>query len=152
MRKKDKSQGVEVIVREGIYEMLDEGIHFDIKDSGTDDKPVIYKSYEGEEVMLSGAITIKRDDYTEISDENMKKRIPEKKNVVAIDLKAKGAAVFNPEPDFIHDSYIPDNCEYGLYAYGRKQDRARWPNRDDGWEKVPGVVVNGDKTTAGIHK
>lgn len=150
VRKKDKSQGVEVIVREGIYEMLDEGIHFDIKDSGTDDKPVIYKSYEGEEVMLSGAITINRDDYTEISDENMKKRIPEKENVVAIDLKAKGAAGFNPEPDFIHDSYIPDNCEYGLYAYGRKQDRARWPNRDDGWEKVPGVVVNGDKTTAGI--
>ncbi|MDY3928056.1 MAG: right-handed parallel beta-helix repeat-containing protein [Clostridia bacterium] len=150
VRKKDKSQGVEVIIREGIYEMLDEGVHFDIKDSGTDEKPVIYRSYDGEEVMLSGAITVNRDDFTEITDESMKRRIPDKENVVAIDLKAKGVTELTPEADYTHDSHLSVPMEYALYAYGRRQDRARWPNREDGWEKVPGVVINGNSTTAGV--
>lgn len=152
VRKKDKSRGVEVIIREGIYEMLDTGVHFDVKDSGTDEKPVIYRSYYGEEVMLSGAVTVNSDDFEEISDENMKRRIPQKENVVAIDLKAKGLEKFEPEVDHTVDYILPEYGEYGLFAYGRKQDNARWPNRKDGWAKVLGVVVNGNTSVSGVMK
>lgn len=149
-RKADKTQGVEVIIRGGIYEILDSGIHFDIKDSGTDEKPVIYRNYDNEEVILMGGVAINRDMFSEVTDQDMKSRIPEKENVVAVDLAALGLKDFTPEADFTHDSYLPEYGEYGLYAYGRKQDISRWPNKEDGWAKVPGVIISGDIKKNGV--
>lgn len=148
-RKADKSKGVEVILRSGIYELFDEGLHFDQKDSGVDGKPVIYRSFEGEEVMISGAKAISSDMYEKPTDENMCARIPEKENLVAVNLGAAGLKSFEPEVDHTVDYILPEYGEYGLFAYGRKQSSARWPNKEDGWTKTGQIVVNGGNDARG---
>lgn len=68
-----KNNGVTVYLRGGEYSIL-KTIEFSEEDSGTEENPVIYKAYPGEEVNFVGGLSINSDDFKKLDDEDMIKR------------------------------------------------------------------------------
>lgn len=121
----DKSQfsGIIIYVREGTY-YLDKTLSLTCEDSGTESCPVIYMVYKNEEVILSGGKKLNCDWKTS----NIKNRY----DIMECSL-----------PEGTGDGFEFDQ----LFAGGRRQILARFPNAEEGYtlpdQAIPEGMVSG---------
>ncbi|MDP3443295.1 MAG: hypothetical protein Q8T08_10610, partial [Ignavibacteria bacterium] len=75
-----------VYLREGIYN-IENTIEFDDRDSGSDSKPIVYRSYNNEKVRISGGIQIPKNKISSITDTIISRRFITrvKNNILQID-------------------------------------------------------------------
>lgn len=122
-------EGVEVVIRGGTY-YLKEPFALFPKDSGTENAPVVYAAYPGEEVTLSGARPV-----TGITPAT-RESLPE--GVMQADLKAQGIDDYGP----------PDGGGAEIFFNGDPMTLARWPN--EGFVKIADIVVDDGHKIHGI--
>ena len=79
--------GITVYIRGGEY-ITREQILFEEQDSGTEESPIMYKAYNGEEVVLNGGVKIDGKDFMPVTDNDMLGRLDVKvrKKVLCVDL------------------------------------------------------------------
>lgn len=136
-----KKDGISVTVyfRGGTYR-FNNAVTFGESDSGSDTSSVVYKNYNNETPIFSGALNIKTEDFNPV-DSDTEKRLPNssKGKVGYVDLKKKGIShltEYNPvSPDYdslfeVYDS----NVEF--YFNDKAQNLARWPNGIDTWRRI----------------
>lgn len=84
---------ITVFLREGVYK-LKQGIVMTADDGGTEKLPVIYRSYEGENVVISGALPI--DNYKFLAENPvlLGKETGKGSDIVEIDLQKSGLSEF----------------------------------------------------------
>ncbi len=114
-------KGISVIIRSGVY-ILPEALEFTSDDSGQWNRPIVYKSAQGEKVTLTGSRKVK--DF-----------VLHKDKIYKTDLASLGLK----------------GAEFSrLYYNGRRQHLARVPNFDEreplygGFAYVPQAIDNGD--------
>lgn len=124
--------GIKVIFREGDY-FIDSTVQFTSYDAGTEDAPITYCAYKGENVNFSGGQKIDAGNM-KLTDENdaLYVRFAEnvRKNIYSVDLKALGITNYG--------EIMPRNIAYyssntmGMEAFvdDRALTMAQWPNRD----------------------
>ena len=125
---KRKGLPIDVVLRGGVYR-LNKDIVFNSTDGGSEDAPVRYISYEGEQAVLSGAARIDPSDLKNVK-ETMKKRLKDnvKEKVRQIDLKKYG---ITDEHNFIknYSSFVSHNIKpLQVTLNGAPQSIARYPN------------------------
>ncbi len=128
--------GVTVYIRGGVY-YLPQSFELEGKlDSGTEQSPVVYRSYENEIVKIVGGKQVK--DFSPIFDPEVLRRIePEHRTkIVQSDLKAQGITTYGEMKTrgFGRPSY-PAGLE--LFFQERPMQLARWPN--EGWGTITGA-------------
>jgi hypothetical protein len=133
----------EVVIGGGNYPMT-ESFVLGPEDSGTTDAPVTWRAADGQEVRLSGGVTLSAAELTPVADPAVaaKLRSEVRAQVRQIDLAQRGASIAGPFttlgfgfPD------IPADPE--VYADDRPLRVSRWPK--EGYLKV-GEVVEGGAT------
>ena len=67
--------GVTIYFREGYYEFPEEGFKLSSADSGTEESPITYSAYNGEEVVFCGGYVINQSDFRRTTDEKVLNRI-----------------------------------------------------------------------------
>ena len=154
VRQLDKSgrKGVTVAVKAGEYRV--DSIVFDPEDSGTADCPIAYRAYGDGEVIISGGMTLPRESFRPVSDEETRARLADgaKDKVLSVDLFALG---ITPEQygkiyaiggyntasrydgDWVGDIY----CE--LFADDVRMTIARYPNGKE-YLRTGAVVSEGE--------
>ena len=146
--KKLRQQHVEkdtitVFLREGVYRVK-RGITFDADDAGSEKSPVIYRSYKGENVIISGAIPIEK--YESLSHNNplFKKDPAKAREIIEIDLHLAGLSKFYPIrlSGFSGENKPLPYTLQELYFNGEAMPLSRWPN--NGYSEFTDVVS--DKT------
>lgn len=117
---RDKSEGVVIYAREGIYSIGD-GIKIPATISGTEEHPTFISAYPGEKVSLAGGIEVYGKDFKIADDENAMRKLPEKAKgkVYSIDLKKYGYTTYPTLTKTDIPKLTVDGAEYTL---------ARWPN------------------------
>ena len=121
--------GVTVYVRGGDY-ALSESFALGEQDSGTADKPIIYRNYQNEKVTLTGGAVIDPTKAEPIPDD-IKNRIIDtaaRDKIVKIDLKAQGIPESNYAVPFEKNADILVTPE--LFVNSQAMTIARWPNDD----------------------
>lgn len=130
--------GIAVYLRGGNY-FLDESLLFEKEDSGTENRPVVYRSYPGENVRLIGGSQIKN--FTLLEDPDILKKLPEEARgkVWTADLKAAGITKYgellNRGGHSPAEMARPGALE--IIFNGRIMNLARWPN--NGYAKIAGI-------------
>lgn len=121
-------EGATVIFKGGKYRFT-EKITFTEADSGTKTSPITYKADDGAEVIFTGAVSLNKDLFTNVSDVKILKMLPEssRSKVLKLDLTNQGLTVSNNNPV--------------LYVNDVQATIARYPN--EGYA----VSTNTDKTT-----
>lgn len=119
---------IDVVLRGGIYR-LEKDVLFEEADGGTEDAPIRYMSYEGEQAVLTGAVKIDSADLLPVSD-GMKDRLKDnvKEKVRSIDLTKYG---ITDEHNFIKNyaSFVSQNIKpLQVTLNGAPQNIARYPN------------------------
>jgi len=126
---------VHVIFREGDYR-FENSITFGPEDSGSADKPVVYRAYEGEKVRFKGskALDLTKAKKVESADVLNRMHDSAKKEVYEIDLHEQEIAasqICNPAEgsSLLKLDY---NREFnGFYMNGKPMDISCWPNGGD---------------------
>lgn len=140
---------VEVIFLKGEYRI--DPIKLTQADSGNADCPVCYKAQDGEEVILSGGITLKRSMFSPVCGEAADRLSPEaKENVLELDLGALGITKEEVGPLYAiggsntashyDGDTVGKNCE--LFWNNKRMTIARYPN--EGFLKIFEVANVGD--------
>ena len=131
----DKSEKVTVYIREGEYEVIN-GFEFTSNDNGTKENPVTFCAYNGENVIISGAKTIKKNMAKRLSDETVSSKIPKAAHgaVWEIDLSKTGIKNFGKLPgtevfSSLGVTYAESNYSEFIYD-GTVMNMARYPNAD----------------------
>lgn len=117
-----------VILKGGIYN-LTKTFELNEKDSGTVDKPVVFKAAPGEKVSISGGIEIPLDKVKPVEDKDTLDRLlPSVRGKVReVDLKRLGITEFGEfGPRGFARPYIASGIE--LFIDGKAGNVARWPN------------------------
>ncbi len=126
--------GVTVNVRGGIY-FLSSTFELGGVDSGTADRPIVYRAFGDEEVRLVGGREVKG--FAAITDSKVLARIDEKfrRKILQLDLKAQGVDDFGK----LRNRGFGRSGVAGLELFfqDRPMQLARWPNA--GWVKIAGV-------------
>ena len=127
--------GISVNLREGRY-FLTEGIVFDSRDSGSEDAPVVYRSYPGEEARLIGGRQLTN--FRLLEDPDILNRLPEdgRGNVWVADLKKEGITQYGQLLNRGYGQALPGAME--LIFNGKVMTLARWPN--NGWVRIAGLT------------
>ena len=129
--------GVTVYLREGTYYMY-EGLEFTEADSGTEDSPITYTSYNHEKVTLSGLMPIEASWFT-AADDTAKKTVIDQKavsNILVADLKAHGITDYGEFSTRGYHYFNKGRYAQGeLVVNGENQTIARYPN--EGTISVP---------------
>lgn len=126
---KRKGLPIDVILRGGTYR-LDKDIVFEEMDGGTENAPVRYMSYEGEQAVLSGATEIDSADLVPVKGE-MKDRLKDnvKNKVRQIDLNKYGMTADKYDFRRINDFPVSQNLKpLQVTLNGAPQTIARYPN------------------------
>ena len=135
-------EGVKVYFREGVYP-VNQTITFTGDDSGTEQCPIIYEAYPGEQVIFDGGITIPGKEFSEVTDKAVLESMPKsaRKYARVIDLSTiPGYEPFSPATD-------PNTF---TFSYGGdKMQVARWPNAS--WAKTGDIIKNGLAMKTGIE-
>ena len=138
---------ITVILHEGVYR-LKQGIVLNAEDSGSEKYPIIYKSKEGEKVVISGAVPI--DNYKLIShDHFLYKKDPEIGNkIIEIDLRRANISEFKPIrlSGFGGNEKPQPYILNEIYFNGKAMSLSRWPNK--GFSEFTGVFSD----SSGIEK
>lgn len=133
--------GIAVCLREGKY-FITESIVFGKEDSGTENSPVVYRSYPGEEVRIIGGRDI-TGFFSTVTDPEILKRLPEKTRakVMVADLKAEGITDYGEIPNGGGSYSSVTSSAMELFFNGKPMPLARWPK--EGWlhteDVIPGV-------------
>ena len=130
---------ISVFLHEGVYR-LKRGIVLTAADAGTEKSPVIYRSNEGENVVISGAILI--ENYKMLSDDHFLYRKDSNigSKIIEIDLQEAGLSVF----ERFRLSGFSGNEAQRMYTlrelfFNRKSmPLSRWPNK--GYSKFADIV------------
>ncbi len=135
--------GAVVYVRGGEY-LMSKGVEFTEEDSGTENAPVTFRSYPGEDVTISGAIDVDFASFKKLDDQGMISRLSDKSaadKIVYINLYDLGLTEI-PEPEWrgvytytydmpnIMGKQKPDSVPSELLVNGKAQTIARYPNND----------------------
>ncbi|HNS32511.1 MAG TPA: right-handed parallel beta-helix repeat-containing protein, partial [bacterium] len=132
--------GIAVYLRGGKY-FVTESIVLEKKDSGTEEAPVVYRSYPGEEVRLIGGKQVTN--LKPLTDPEILKRLPEESRgkVWVADLKAAGITDYGHLLNRGAGGDHPGAME--LFFNTKVMKLSRWPN--EGWLFVADLVTpNGD--------
>lgn len=143
--------GVTVTVMPGAYPVR-EGICFDERDSGTDEKRICYRAFQEDTVCLNSGVTLDWADFRPVSEEVKKRLIsPEARaKVRRLDLKAYGLTEEDWGKMYAYGAYTtadkyedgkgPMYCE--LFLGEERMTLSRYPN--DGYLLIQKVLDNGD--------
>ncbi|MBM7565792.1 S-layer homology domain-containing protein [Paenibacillus sacheonensis] len=123
--------GITVYLRGGEY-VIASTVDFEAADSGTADKPVTYKAYDGENVIFSGAQTIPGSAFAPVTDPSVKARLYPNvaDGVMQVDLNALGipssqwGSIRRASPNTLDD---PDSTQ--MYVDDMRQTLSQWPNQ-----------------------
>ena len=129
-----------VYIRQGTYR-LKQGLFFNEDDGGTEKAPIIYKAFEGEKVIISGAVSI--NNYKPLAKEHfLYLKNPEiGAKIIEIDLSKTGISTFDKlrlSGFNGQDAQKPYTLRE-LYFNKKPMQLSRWPN--DGFSKFTGVVT-----------
>ncbi|HNS32268.1 MAG TPA: tetratricopeptide repeat protein [bacterium] len=126
--------GIVVYLRGGNY-FLTDGIDFGKDDSGTENSPVVYRSYPGEQVRMIGGRQVTN--FQLLEDPEILKRMPDeaKGRVWVADLKQAGITEYG---QLLNRGFgIARKGALELICDGKIMQLARWPN--EGWVRVAGL-------------
>lgn len=122
---------VEVVFREGEYR-FSESVDFTAADSGTAEKPVVYKAYEGENVEFKGSLEVDSSKGKRVTDETVLSRMYEsvRNKVVCFNLEALGIKKDMVRMPGNNDGWraLINGEVNGIYIDGTEQTVAQWPN------------------------
>ncbi len=113
----DKSEPINVIFKEGTYR-INNKIVFKEGDSGVEGAPVTYMAEDGADVVFTGAVTVNKDLFQDITDVSILKRLPQnaRGKVLMLDLTKQGLSATSTFPS--------------LYVNDAQATIARYPNND----------------------
>ncbi len=136
-RKLKEKGGVVVYLREGSY-FISEPLTFSKEDSGTENFPIVYRSFPGEEARIIGGAQIKN--FSLLSDASILRRLPEESHgkVWVADLKEAGITDYGKMFNRIDES---NPAPMELICNGKIMQLSRWPN--DSWLRVAGLTKPG---------
>ena len=139
-----KENGVAVILYGGTYAM-DDTLEFSAKDSGTDGKPMIYTSFDGEEVILTAGKNIPFSNFKKVSEKSVLDKIPAegKENGFVAELSAVGLNSIAP-------MNLRESTPYTLVMGEQRGILARWPN--EGYGKTGEIIDTGARSDSGPRK
>lgn len=132
--------GITVFIRGGTYRMT-KTFQLTSADSGTSGAPIVYQSYNDEEVRLIGGREITG--FKPIEDPTVRNRLTKEyqDKILQIDLKAQGIDDFGElQPRGYDRPIYPAGLE--LFFQDRPMQLARWPNQ--GWAKIESVPAGKD--------
>ncbi len=118
------SGGIVVYIRGGYYSVTD-SIRFTSEDSGTEDCPITYCAYDGEDVVISGGVTLDKSKFKKVSGA-MKNRLRDKnaqKNVLVLDLREQVIT----DVGVLYEEGQVDGAE--IFLNGDRMVLARYPNK-----------------------
>jgi hypothetical protein len=130
--------GVTVWIHKGTYPLADSLI-LGGEDSGTDDRPIVYRAADGEEVRLVGGRELPGKAFRSAFAQGVLDRIPveARGHVVSADLKGLGISEYGEIPESFRGApAVPE-----LFFNDERMTVARWPNED--WAQVAKVVESG---------
>lgn len=139
---KKQGDGFVIYIREGVYD-VSSGLNIPDKISGTEDCPVIISAYPGENVKLTGGISISGNNFKIADDSVAMRKLPErsKGKVYSVDLKALGYTDYPNVTLTSAPKLTVDGTEYTI---------ARWPNAEnvamkkyEGEDAISGVIDPG---------
>ena len=140
-----------ICLRGGTYR-LQEGILLQSGDGGSRDNPIVYRSYKGEQVTLSGAIRLKH--YSHLSHTSpLYKRDPATgRKILEIDLGENGLTGFKPLrlAGFNGEEAPKHYTLRQLFCNGRAMPLSRWP--DKGFTNFTDVVKDKDGKTGIVYQ
>ncbi len=128
--------GITVYIRGGKY-FLSDSVSFDSKDSGNEDAPVVYRSYQGEDVTLAGGRQITN--FRPLSDPDVQRKLPEesRKQIWVSDLKELGITDYGQLLN--RGGFGKSNpAALELFCNGRPMQLSRWPNK--GYVRISGFL------------
>lgn len=140
---KETDGGVEILFRGGEYR-FSESLAFTAADSGSADKPIVYKAYNGEKVEFKGSLEVDSSKGGYVTDEKVLSRLRDsvKNKVVRFDLKSFGFTSNMVRQPAIEDgAYALRNGEVnGIYINGTAQKVAEWPNGEGIYKRWDNAV------------
>ncbi|MEA3478592.1 MAG: right-handed parallel beta-helix repeat-containing protein [Bacteroidota bacterium] len=130
---------ISVLLHEGIYR-LKRGIVMTAADAGTEKSPVIYRSYMGGNVIISGATPI----------ENFKVHSDIGNKIIEIDLQEAGLSLFEKYrlSGFGGNEAQRPYTLRELYLNGKPMPLSRWPNK--GFSEFTDIVSDSSDTVGKI--
>ena len=133
------NEPVTVFLRKGRYELV-QTFSLEAQDSGTGEKPIVYRSFPDETVLLSGGRCLTR--FEPVTDKAILSRLSEAAagEVVCVNLRACGVTDFGSPT-------APDERPE-LFFDNRPMTLARWPN--EGFATIAEVVGGDPFTVHGI--
>ena len=150
-----KSEGTyitEVIFRGGEYR-LKKGVTFTSEDSGTTEKPILYRAYDGEKPVFKGSVELSLEMTSEItSDELTRVHKNAKGKVIAFDLTKAGLTKADicdtTNTKVCFNDRLTDNGGYNtLFIDDKEVDISTWPNGNTytKWDVIPSNVPSGEE-------
>lgn len=123
-----------VYLREGTYR-LPHSFRLEMEDSGTEDARITYRAYPGQRVRFLGGYKLSADQFTPISDPDIRRRIIEfgaAYRVLEIDLRALGITDYGQisRRGYFRASDLSKTPPMQLFVDSKPQQLARWPNSD----------------------
>ncbi len=140
-RRVNKTDSLVVYLRKGIYS-LKKSFGLDSLDSGSENAPVIYTAYPGEEVRINGSISIPVAKATKVRDAKVLERLsPEAGNkILQVNLKSLGINDYGQlKPRGFARPNLPAAME--LFCNDEAMKLSRWPN--DSMVKMGKVLDKG---------
>lgn len=132
---------VTVIFHEGVYR-LKHGIVLNADDSGSEKSPIIFKSIEGEKVVISGSVPI--ESYKQLSKNHfLYKKDPAIANkIIEIDLHQTSISEFKPIrlSGFGGSDKPLSYTLKELYFNGKAMPLSRWPNK--GFDEFTDITID----------
>ncbi|WP_116946813.1 Ig-like domain-containing protein [Jiangella endophytica] len=124
--------GVTVYLREGTYERTS-SFRLEEQDSGTAEAPIVYRSFPGETVRLSGGRQLDHDGFTAVTDDAVLGRIIDESardDVLQVDLAALGITDYGETSrhGYWKANDVSEVPPMELYVGGQGMTLARWPN------------------------
>ncbi|MFB7891997.1 Ig-like domain-containing protein [Microbacterium sp. NPDC056044] len=126
--------GVTVSLRGGTYSRT-AAFELGAGDSGTAEAPIVYRSYPGETVTLTGGVQLDGEGFKAVADEAVLSRIVDpsaRGKVIAIDLAAAGITDYGQlsRHGYWKANDVSTVPPMELYVGGEGMTLARWPNGD----------------------
>ncbi|GKX28009.1 hypothetical protein SH1V18_04890 [Vallitalea longa] len=133
--------GVTVYLREGTYNR-DSSFELTAEDSGTEDSPITYKAYNGEDVKIMGGHDIDTSAFTEVTDQTILDRLPSESRdkVLQVDLSSLGITEYGEitKAGFGWEK-LPPAPE--LFVDNKTMTLARYPN--EGYMSTGSISTQG---------
>ncbi|HNS32262.1 MAG TPA: right-handed parallel beta-helix repeat-containing protein, partial [bacterium] len=139
--------GIAIYIRGGKYFITDT-ITFEKEDSGTENSPIVYRSYPKEKVRIIGGKQVT--DFKSLTDPDILRKLPEgaKGKIWVADLKAQKITDYGQLLPRGHSYPYMQPGAMELFFNTKPMQLARWPK--EGWEKVADLVTpEGDEKIRG---